>query len=253
MTGKKALVTGAGIGIGRGIALELGRAGYDVAVHYNSSEARAEKVAEEIQSLGRKAVTVQADLAKPGSARKAVEKALAEFGSLDVYVNNAGITEKCPMPEMTEAFFDELYSVNLRSAYFGVQTAANSMAKAGIKGSVVIIASNHAFLQFADCSCYGILKAGLVKMGRHAAIEYARYGIRVNVIAPGWTDTGEARLGNKEDSYYKIPLKRWCTVEEAGKAAVFLCSDAASSITGSCLVMDGGASLIADKAEKYGL
>lgn len=250
---KTALVTGAGMGIGRGIALELGQAGYDVAIHYNASGARAEKVVEEIKNLGRKAVAIQADLSKPGGIQKAVEKALAEFGLLDVYVNNAGITRKCPMPEMTEAFFDELYSVNLRSAYFGVQAAANSMAEAGIKGSVVIIASNHAFLQFGDCSCYGILKAGLVKMGRHAAVEYARYGIRVNVIAPGWTDTGEARLGIKEDTYYKIPLKRWSTTEEVGKAVVFLCSDAAASITGSCLVMDGGASLIADKAEKYGL
>jgi NAD(P)-dependent dehydrogenase (short-subunit alcohol dehydrogenase family) len=251
--GKSALVTGAGMGIGRGIALELGKAGYDVAVHYNASTARAEQVVEEIKGLGKQALAIQGDLSKPGGARQTVEKALAEFGRLDVYVNNAGITKKCPMPEMTEAFFDELYSVNLRSAYFGVQAAANAMAQAGTKGSVAIIASNHAFLQFGDCSCYGILKAALVKMGRHAAIEYARHGIRVNVIAPGWTDTGEARLGSKEDTYYKIPLKRWCTIEEVGKAVVFLCSDTAASITGSCLVMDGGANLMTDKAEKYGL
>jgi NAD(P)-dependent dehydrogenase (short-subunit alcohol dehydrogenase family) len=250
---KTALVTGAGIGIGRGIALELAKAGYDVAIHYNSSGVKAEKVLEEIEQLGQKAVGIQGDLSKPGQIQTVVEKSLDEFGKLDVYVNNAGITRKCPMEQMTENFFDELCAVDLKSAYFGVVTAANSMAKSGTKGSIIIISSNHAFLQIPECSCYGILKTGLVKLGRHTAIEYAKYGIRVNVIAPGWTDTGESRLGIKEASYYRLPLKRWCSTEEIGKTAVFLCSEAAASITGACLVMDGGASLLSDLAEKYGL
>jgi NAD(P)-dependent dehydrogenase (short-subunit alcohol dehydrogenase family) len=246
---KSALVTGAGMGIGRGIALELARAGYDVAIHYNNSKARAEKVAEEIRALGQRSVTIQADLSKPNQIQGVVDKAVDELGKLDIYVNNAGITKKCPMPDMTEDFFDELLAVDLKSAYF-VQQVANSMAKARIRGSVIIISSNHAFLQFADCSCYGIMKAGLVKLARHAAMEYAKYGIRVNVIAPGWTDTGEPRLGEKEATWYKIPLKRWCTPEEIGKAVLFLSSEWAASITGTCLVMDGGASLQSDRAEK---
>jgi NAD(P)-dependent dehydrogenase (short-subunit alcohol dehydrogenase family) len=250
---KTVLVTGAGIGIGRQIALEFAKEGYDVAIHYNSSREKAQKVLEEIQNMGRRCIMIQGDLSKPKIIGEVVDKALMEFGKLDVYVNNAGITRKCPMPDMTEEFFDELYAVDLKSAYFGVQRAANSMAKSGVKGSIVIISSNHAFLQFGDCSCYGIMKTALVKLGRHAAVEYAKYGIRVNVIAPGWTDTGEKRLDEKESTWYKIPLKRWCTPEEIGKAALFLSSDWASSITGSCLVIDGGANLQSDKPEKYGL
>jgi NAD(P)-dependent dehydrogenase (short-subunit alcohol dehydrogenase family) len=241
------------MGIGKGITLELAKAGYDIAIHYNSSRERAEKAAEEIKTLGRRGILIQGDLSKPNQIQEVVDKTLDEFGKLDLYVNNAGITKKCSMEDMTGEFFDELCAVDLKSAYFGVRGAANTMARAGIQGNIIIIASNHAFLQFGDCSCYGIMKAGLVKLGRHAAMEYAKYGIRVNVIAPGWTDTGEPRLGEKEATWYKIPLKRWCTPQEIGKAVLFLSSEWAASITGTCLVMDGGASIQSDRAEKYGL
>lgn len=116
-----------------------------------------------------------------------------------------------------------------------------------------MISSNNDRAHFANASAYGVIKAGLSKLAEHAAIELASYGIRVNVIAPGWTDTGEARMVQKEDTFYKIPLKRWCTPKEIGQAVLFLCSDMAHSITGTRLVMDGGALLLSDKPEKYGL
>ena len=119
-------------------------------------------------------------------------------------------------------------------------------------GNIVAIASNNAFCQFAQATAYAAMKAGLVKMVRSIALEMARYHIRVNAIAPGWTDTGAARLEPKEETYYKIPLRRWVQPEEVGKTVLFLDSDAALSVTGITLVMDGGAQLLSDKAEKYG-
>jgi len=120
------------------------------------------------------------------------------------------------------------------------------------KGNIVAIASNNAFCQFARASAYAAMKAGLVKMVRSIGLEMAKYGIRVNAIAPGWTDTGAARLDAKESTYYKIPLHRWVLPEEVGQTVLFFDSPAAQSITGVTLVMDGGAQLLSDKAEKYG-
>ena len=250
---KTALVTGAGVGIGKGIALEMARAGYDVAVHCNSNRENAEKVCADIREMGRKALLIQADLSKMDGIKSIFEKTLSEFEKIDVYVNNAGITKTCPLEDMTEDIFDQLCAVDFKSAYFGVQQAANSMAKLGIKGSIVIISSANAKQQSPNASCYGSFKTALSKFGRHAAIEYAKYGIRVNVIEPGWTDTGEARLPNKEETYYRIPLKRWCTPEEIGHAVLFFCSEWARSITGANLAIDSGICVQSDKPEKYGL
>ena len=142
-----------------------------------------------------------------------------------------------------------------KSPAFGFSNfyAKQYFVRHNIRGSIVVISSNNDRAHFANASAYGAVKAALTKTAEHAAVELAAYGIRVNVIAPGWTDTGEARMGKMEDTYYKIPLKRWCKTDEIGKAAVFLSSEAAASITGCRLVMDGGALLLSDKGEKYGL
>ena len=248
---KTALVTGAGTGIGRAIALELAKAGYDVGLHCNSSTAGAESAAAEIVARGRKAGVYAGDLSKVSEIRRVFADFRRDFGSLDLFVNNAGITLLAPFLEMTEADFDRNCAVDFKAPYFCMQEAAKIMVEQG-KGNIVAIASNNAFCQFARASAYAAMKAGLVKMVRSIGLEMAKYGIRVNAIAPGWTDTGAARLDAKESTYYKIPLRRWVLPEEVGQTVLFFDSPAAQSITGVTLVMDGGAQLLSDKGEKYG-
>ena len=248
---RTALVTGAGTGIGRAIALELAKAGYDVGLHFNGSAEGAESAAAEIRTEGRKAETFRADLSSVDAIRALFKDFLSRFGRLGLFVNNAGITLKAPFLEMTEADFDRNCAIDFKAPYFCMQEAARAMVAQG-DGNIVAIASNNAFCQFANASAYASMKAGLVKMVRNVALEMAKYRIRVNAIAPGWTDTGAARLEPKEETYYKIPLQRWVQPEEIGQAVLFLDSPAALSVTGITLVMDGGAQLLSDKGEKYG-
>ena len=248
---RTALVTGAGTGIGRAIALELGKAGYDVALHCNGSREGAEGAADEIRRLGRKAAVLRHDLCEIAEIDAMFKAFAAEFGRLDLFVNNAGITLLAPFLEMTPEAFEKNYAVDFRAPYFCMQAAAKMMIPQG-EGNIVVIASNNAFCQFARASAYGSLKTGLVKMVRHVALEMSKYHVRCNAIAPGWTDTGAARLDEKETTYYKIPLRRWVQPAEIGQTVLFLDSPAAASVTGACLVMDGGAQLLSDKGEKYG-
>jgi len=248
---RNALVTGAGTGIGRAIALELAKAGYDVALHCNASREGAESAAAEIRALGRRAEVYQADLCDIAAIGAMFDAFRRDFPRLDLFVNNAGITLLAPFLEMTPEAFERNYAVDFRAPYFCMQQAAKMMSEAG-GGNIVAIASNNAYCQFARASAYGALKTGLVKMVKHIALEMSKYGIRCNSIAPGWTDTGAARLDEKETTYYKIPLRRWVKPEEVGQTVIFLDSPAAASITGACIVMDGGARLLSDKGEKYG-
>ena len=250
---KHVLITGAGVGIGRGIALAFAEAGYHVAIHCCGSYQKALAVKAEVEAMGRKAILLQEDLSKPGAAKRLFQKYEEAFPSLEVFVNNSGITRTAPFLETSEADFDAMTGLNFRGSYFCIQQAGQYFVRHNIRGSIVVISSNNDRAHFANASAYGAVKAALTKTAEHAAVELAAYGIRVNVIAPGWTDTGEARMGKMEDTYYKIPLKRWCKTDEIGKAAVFLSSEAAASITGCRLVMDGGALLLSDKGEKYGL
>lgn len=253
MVRKKAIVTGAGTGIGQGVALVLGQAGYDVVVHYNSSSQGAEAVCNQIREFGGQAFAVQADLSTKAGVDKLFVEAREKLGGLDLFVNNSGITRKSDFLETTEAFFDEMVSVDLKSAYFCVQAAAKEMVQQNNKGSIVIITSNNGLQQRPNLSVYGSLKAALIKLTRHAAMELAKYGLRVNCIAPGWTATPRTVLVEQESTYSTIPLKRWCQPEEIGQMILFLASEYAASITGNCLVADGGAQLQCDAPQYYGL
>ena len=167
-------------------------------------------------------------------------------------MNNAGVTKKSPFLETPEKIFDLMVNVDYKGAYFCMQRAASIMVERGIKGSMILISSNNARAHFADVSVYGSVKAAIQKAAEHMAIELAKYGIRVNTIAPGWTDTGSSRLDDKESTFYKVPMQRWTTPDEVGRAVLYLASESAASITGDTLVIDGGALLVSDKCEKYG-
>ena len=250
---KVAIVTGAGTGIGKGIAYELAKAGYDVAVHCNGSTEGAEEVCAAIhRDFGRKTAVIKADLSQYSGVQSLFDEFLKQFDRLDLFVNNAGVTKKSFFLETEEWLFDLMVNVDYKGAYFCMQRAAQIMVDRGIRGSMVLISSNNARAHFAEVSVYGSVKAAIQKAAEHMAIELAQYGIRVNTIAPGWTDTGASRLDAKESTYYKVPMQRWTTPEEIGKAVLYLASEEAASITGDTLVIDGGALLVSDKCERYG-
>lgn len=253
MSAKAALVTGGGTGIGRVIAIELAKNGYDVGINYHSSSSGALETAKEIRALGRAAAAFQADLSKVSQIQKMFREFCGCFDRLDLFVNNAGVTLKAPFLETDEKSFDKMCDLDFKGAYFCMQSAAKVMIEKNSAGSIVVISSNNFKVHFADVSVYGSLKAGLNKMTGHIALELAKHNIRVNTVAPGWTDTGAPRLDQKESTYYKIPLKKWAAPDEIASAVLYFASDSARSITGATLVIDNGASLIADKAEKYGL
>jgi 3-oxoacyl-[acyl-carrier protein] reductase len=253
MERKKAIVTGAGTGIGQGIALTLGLAGYDVVAHYNQSADGAQQICSRIRDAGGNAWAIQADLRTKDGVDSLFSQALEKLGTLDLFVNNSGVTRKSDFLETTEEFFDDMVSIDLKSAYFCLQAAAKAMVEDGKKGSIVIITSNNGIQQRPNLSVYGTLKAGLIKLTRHAAMELAKYGIRVNAIAPGWTATARTVQIEESTTYNTIPLKRWCQPEEIGQMVLFFASPWAGSLTGNCLIADGGAQLQCDAPELYGL
>ena len=251
--GKTALVTGAGSGLGSGIVRVLAGAGYDVAIHTGSNGGRAGALAEELRAqTGRRFEVIVSDFTKPGGAEDLFSR--YPFEALDLFVNNAGVTMGAPILKMTREIFDTVSSVNWENAYFCVQQAARFMVDKGTRGNIVIISSNNHALNWNGISLYAILKEALVKFTRNAAMEFAQYGIRVNCIAPGWINTGEARLErHKETSLKGIPLKRWVQPSEIGEWILFIAGPAAASLTGDTIELDGGVRIMSGTPESYGL
>ena len=250
---KTAIITGGGTGIGKGIALKMLDQGYDVAVTYHSSSTGADEVVDYATSIGRKAIAIKANLSLVSDIEYMFSEFLKAFDRLDVFVNNAGLTKTAAFLDTDEATFDSMCDLDFKGSYFCIQGAAKIMRNRNIEGSIIAISSNHSIAHFANVSVYGPVKAALCKLAEHAAIELAKYRIRVNSISPGWTDTGSSRLDAKQDTYYKIPLKKWTTPDEIADAVLFLSGESAASITGVNLVIDNGALLLCDKAERYGL
>ncbi len=248
---KVAFVTGGGTGIGAGIARELLNEGYDLSISYCGSKAGAEEIVEYGKSLGRKVIAIKADISKVTDIEKMYVKFKSEFSHIDLFVNNAGLTKKATFLETTEELFDQVCGVDFKGAFFAMQNAAKIMSEQK-SGNIILISSNNTIAHFADVSVYASVKTAAAKLAEHMAIELAQFGVRVNIVAPGWVDTGAARLDAKEETYYKIPLKKWATSEEVAKAVIYLASDYAASITGATLVMDNGAVLVSDKRERYG-
>ena len=238
---KKAFVTGSSSGIGKGIALALAKEGYDVAVHCGSSIDKANAVAEEIRSLGREAIVVQADVKNLDALNAAFDKVFEAFGHIDLMVNNAGITKYKRFLDVTPEFMQEIFETNVRSHYFATQRAAKNMIENNIKGSIVTITSVQQEICLPEASVYGGLKAALFKMVKHEAMELAPYGIRVNAVAPGTilvTDTVTPRLNQFAS---RTPISRLGMPEDVAPAVLFLADNEKSSfITGMFMMIDGG-------------
>jgi len=244
LNNKIALVTGSSRGIGRGCALEMARCGANIVVNYRTHKEEAEETAETVRQLGGDALVVQADVADRQAVERMVQAALDKFGKIDILVNNAAITIRKPFLEIPVEDVARVWDVNLWGVFHCSQLAARDMVKRAEGGNITIISSVHAFIPFATSLPYNTSKAGINNMAYTMAVELAPYHINVNVIEPGWTDTpGERRLCPEEQlkiEGQKLPWGRLGTIEDIGKAAAFLASDAADYITGACLRVDGG-------------
>ncbi|MCK6579385.1 MAG: SDR family oxidoreductase [Anaerolineae bacterium] len=242
LEGKKALVSGAGRGIGQGIAAALARQGADVALA-SRSEAELEQTASLVRAAGTRAVVLPVDLRQPDAPAQLVEAAVSALGGLDILVTSSGTIVRKPALEMTDADWETVIGLNLKARFFLAKAAAESMLRQG--GSIIHIASLSNFFGVPNQASYVTGNGGIGAMTRAQAIEWAPYGIRVNAIAPGTIVTGQTLglLSNPEvraSRLAKIPLNRLGEPEDCAGAAVFLASQAASYVTGHILVVDGG-------------
>ena len=254
MAEKVALITGAGSGLGRGVARVLVNAGYHVGIHTGSNEERARSLAEELaRESGRRAEVFVSDFSK--SPCEGAEKLFAEFRQkfdrLDIFVNNAGVTMGARILNLTEELWDTINNIDWKGAVFCVKEAAKFMLEKKISGSMVLISSNLHNMIGGNVP-YSLVKDSVVKYTQHAAMQFARHGIRVNCIAPGWINTGEKRLEGYYDSSVKeIPLHRWVQPEEIGRWILFMDGPEAASLTGQTIELDGGVRLMTGRPEYY--
>jgi glucose 1-dehydrogenase len=246
---KVAIVTGASRGIGRAIAVDLARNGADVAINYNRHAGEAEEVAREIESLGRRALVVQADVADRAADARLVEETARQFGHVDILISNAAFSIRKPFLELEPEDVEKTWAVSLWGVFHVCQLAARQMVAEKHGGSLVIISSVHAFRPYPNSTTYNGAKAAINQMAYTWALELMQYGIRVNVVEPGWTDTpGERNYATEEQLQAggkTIPIGRLARPDEIAKGVSFLASEEdASYITGSCLRIDGGFVLV---------
>jgi 3-oxoacyl-[acyl-carrier protein] reductase len=244
LSGKVALVTGASRGIGLGIAESLARSGCRVAC-VATSESSAERGAAAVRAAGSEALAFAADVRESSRASEIVEATIKEWGSIDVLVNNAGITRDGLLMKMSDEDIDSVIDINLKAAMFYTRAVSRPMIKAR-GGSIINVSSIVGLMGSAGQSNYAAAKAGLIGLTRSLAAEFGGRSVRVNAIAPGYiqTDmTSELPEGVKAESMKAIPMGRFGDPSDIANGVLFLASEAASYITGTTLVIDGGMSL----------
>lgn len=240
---KTALVTGGGRGIGRGIVLEFAREGADVAINYRRDREAADRTAEEVRGLGRRATIVQADVSDREAVERMVAEALAFLGSLDIAVANSGVASRvAPVAEVDPADWRRVLATDLDGAFFTARAAVPHVTAR--QGTIIFVSSVGADMTAPGGAPYHVAKAGVNALTKVLAKEVAHRGVRVNCIAPGLvrSDMGERLLRFHGDVVLSgIPLGRAGEPAEIGRAAVFLASADAAFITGKILRVDGGA------------
>lgn len=248
LEGRRALVTGANSGIGRGIAMRLAQEGAAVAVNYISHPEAAAEVVEQIKGLGVKGIAVRADVSNEGEVEEMFKQAASSLGGLDILINNAGMETHHEFLEMPLKDWQKVIDVDLTGPFLCAQRAARLMVKNDKGGAIVNITSVHQVIPWGGYAHYCAAKAGLDMLTKTIALELATQKVRVNSVAPGaiqtpinkevWSDPAMM-----QDLLSKIPNGRVGQVEEVASVVAFLCSDEASYMTGATVYVDGGMTL----------
>jgi 3-oxoacyl-[acyl-carrier protein] reductase len=241
LSGKVAIVTGGSRGIGKAISLALAEAGADILLNYSRSDKEADKVKKDIEKLGRKCVTVRANVGNFQQAQNIGKAAMNHFGKVDILVNNAGINRDRMLKRMTFEQWNEVIQTNLSSVFNCTKAVIDPLSKEG--GVIISISSIIGEMGNLGQANYAATKAGIIGFTKTMARELASSNIRVNAIAPGFVETdmlGTVPEDIRETIKKDIPLGRFGTPEEIALATVYLCSHAASWITGITLRINGG-------------
>lgn len=244
LAGSRALVTAASRGLGREIALELAGQGADVILGVRDPEGSADLV-DELSAFGVQATAIRMDVLDLAACRAAIDAAIAQFGPIDVLVNNAGGGIDAPALEVTEEDFERVWALNTRSTFFLSQHLAKSMRENG-GGSIVNVASQAGLIALPGEASYCSAKAAVVHLTRCLAVEWGEYGIRVNAVAPTFIETDGTAAALSDDAFRADTVERIAGLHRIGEprevsgAVVFLASPSASLITGQTLAIDGG-------------
>jgi NAD(P)-dependent dehydrogenase (short-subunit alcohol dehydrogenase family) len=245
LSGKTAIVTGGGQGMGQAIAYRLAEAGANVAV-VSRKLAQSQETVSEIEARGGKALAIEADVSVLDQINHAVTATIEHFGGVDILVNNAGgMHPFTPVPDMTEVMFDETIDRNLKSCFFMSQRAMTAMVAAGRGGNIINISSVEAARPFPQLTVYSATKAGVSSLTQAMACEFAEHHIQVNAIAPGPVRTTNlAAVYDDPDVAVavnaRVPMRRIADPDEIATAVLFLASAAASFVTGTTIFVDGG-------------
>ncbi|MED4264712.1 3-oxoacyl-[acyl-carrier-protein] reductase [Priestia megaterium] len=242
LQGKVAIVTGASRGIGRAVAIELGKLGAKVVVNYSGSEAKALEVVDEIKGLGTDAIAVQANVAESDSVQAMIKEAISTFGSVDILVNNAGITRDNLLMRMKEDEWDDVINTNLKGVFLCTKAVTRQMMKQRA-GRIINISSIVGVSGNAGQANYVAAKSGVIGLTKTTAKELASRNITVNAVAPGFIATDMTDKLNEEvqaEMLKQIPLASFGQPEDVANAVAFLASDASRYITGQTLHVDGG-------------
>ena len=239
---KIALITGAGRGIGRAIAIALAKEGAEVVINYNGSEERAKEVKQTIEENGGKASIYKCNVSDFATCEAMIKDIVKEYGHLDILVNNAGITKDGLIMKMKEEDFDSVLNVNLKGTFNTIRHSARQMLKQR-SGKIINISSVSGILGNVGQANYAASKAGVIGLTKTMARELGSRGITVNAIAPGFVDTEMAEVLSeeiRENACKQIILGRFGKPEDIANTAVFLASDKADYITGQVISVDGG-------------
>lgn len=242
---KVAIVTGGNSGIGLAIVLELARQGANIVIDYIAHPEATEALERQVSALGDRAIGVQADVSKVADLQNLVDSAVKAFGRVDIMINNAGVETRTSVLDTTEAQYEKVMAINLKSAFFGIQLAAQQMIRQGGGGRIINITSVHEDWPMPDNTAYCVSKGGMRMLTRTAGVELAPHNILVVGVGPGAVETpinlstmNDPALMKKLDA--AIPIGRMARPEEIASLVAFLASDGASYITATTIFADGG-------------